>query len=240
MQELIQKYISAASPLAVFFAVIAGVVTSFSSCIFPLIPIIASYLGSRGEPSKFHNFLLAVFYVIGMSIVYTALGIMAALTGKMFGNVPSHPLVNLMVGNILILLGLSLLDVFKLPIPGFGTGAGTGKGHGILGILFLGMISGFVAAPCTAGVFQTIIDFIAQTKDVLFGGAVMFSYTIGLGFLLVVIGTVTGILSNLPKGGNWTAVIRKVFAFVMIATGEYFLIKAGLLWGVDTSSKLPT
>lgn len=221
---------STASPLAIFVAFAAGVATSFTPCIFPLIPIIVSYLGNRGEQSKLHNFLLAVCYVIGMSIVYTALGVLAALTGKFFGNVQAHPLVNLMVGNILILLGLSMLDVFKLPIPGFGTGAGIGKGHGILGALFLGLTSGFIAAPCSAAVFIAILTFVAQTKDVLFGGVVMFSYAMGLGLLLIIAGTFAGILSTLPKAGNWMVAIQKIFAFLMIAAGEYFLIQAGKLW----------
>ena len=229
-QETIEKYLATSSPLAVFVAFTAGVLTSFTPCVYPLIPIIISYLGSRGEQSKLHNFLMALFYVIGMSIVYTALGVLAALTGRMFGNVQSHPLVNLMVGNIFILLGLSLLDVFKIPIPGFGTGAGTGKGHGILGALFLGFTSGFIAAPCTAAVFLAILTFVAQSKDVIFGGLVMFSFSMGLGLLLIVVGTFAGILSALPKSGNWMAAIQKFFAFVMIAVGEYFLIKAGMLW----------
>lgn len=230
MEQTIQSYLASGSVLALAIAFAAGVVTSFTPCVFPLIPVVASFLGSRGEQSKLHNFLMSLFYVIGMSIVYTALGVLAGLTGQMFGNVQSHPVVNLLVGNIFILLGLSLLDVFKIPIPGFGAGAGTGKGHGIVGALFLGFTSGFIAAPCTAGVFGALLAYVWTSKNVIFGGLVMFSFAMGLGFLLIIVGTFAGILAALPKSGNWMTAVQKFFAFVLIAVGEYFLIKAGMLW----------
>ncbi len=226
----IDRYLASASFWALPLAFIAGILTSVTPCVFPLIPIIASYLGSRGEQSKSHNLLLSLAYVIGMSIIYTVLGILAALTGRMFGSVQTNPIVNLMVGNIFILLGLSLLDVFRIPIPGFGKAASPSKAHGILGSFFLGFTSGFIAAPCTAAVFLAILTFVARSKDVLYGGAVMFCFALGLGFLLIIIGTFTGILASLPKSGKWTLVIQKVFAFLMIVTGEYFLIKTGWLW----------
>lgn len=104
------------APLFAYLAVfVGGMLTSLTPCVYPVIPIIVGYIGGRGEKSKGRAFLLSLFYVIGMALTYAALGVFAALTGRLFGEAQQNPIVYLIVANIIILLGLSLLGVFVFP-----------------------------------------------------------------------------------------------------------------------------
>ena len=214
--------------LAVF---VGGILTSFTPCIYPLLPILIGYIGGTGERRKFQSFVLSLVYVTGMAITYAALGAIASLTGKLFGEIQSNPWVYLVVANIIILMGFSMLGVFTITTPVFLQGLQKGKGKkGMLGPFLLGMSSGLVAAPCTAAVMGTILTYVATRQNVLFGVTLLFVFAIGAGTLLLIAGTFAGLLLALPKPGMWTNIIQKIFGWFMIALGEYFLIKMGMLF----------
>lgn len=221
----------AGAPLFAYLAVfLGGMLTSLTPCVYPVIPIIVGYIGSRGEKSKGRAFILSLFYVIGMALTYAALGAFAALSGRLFGEIQSNPIVYLIVANIIILLGLSLLGVFVLPLPSFLKSSGPKKGKGVIGAFSLGLASGFVAAPCTAAVMGVLLAYVATQQNLVFGATLLFTFSLGMGVLLVLIGTFTGILAALPKSGAWMERIQKVFGYFMIGLGQYFLIQAGRLW----------
>ena len=229
IDDIVRQYLQTSSLMVFVFVFIAGVVTSFTPCIYPMIPIIVGYIGGRKEKSRLKSFTLSLSYVVGMAATYSALGAFAALTGQFFGQIQTHYVTNLIVGNIIILLGLSMLGVFTLPIPKFLSGP-TGvrkKRDGLFGALSLGFASGFVAAPCTAAVLAVLMTYVAKRQNIILGMSLLFSFALGMGFLLLLIGTFTGIMTALPKSGVWMERVQKAFGWFMIILGEYFLILAG-------------
>ncbi len=223
-----EVYIESSMLLSFISAFVGGVLTSFTPCVYPMIPITASFVcaGNIGG-SKLRGFVLSLAYVFGMAVVYSSLGIFAALTGRFFGEVSTNPYAYFIVANIIIACGLAMLDV--IPIPVLGGRAGATQGRGVAGAFLIGMASGFVAAPCTAPVLGVLLAYVATTQNVPFGGALLFFFSLGLGTLLVLVGTFSGILATLPRSGEWMLRLKKVMGFFMIALGEYFLIKMGEL-----------
>lgn len=209
---------------------IGGLFTSFTPCVYPMIPIIVGYIGGQEVSNKKGSFLLSFVYVLGLSLTYSALGALSALTGRIFGEVQHNPWIYIAVGNIILLFGLSMLEVFTIPLPSFNW-LGIGKGGGgIIGAFGLGMASGFIAAPCTVPILGVLLTFVATQQNILFGISLLFTYAIGMGALLILAGTFTGFLKSLPKAGKWMVAIQRIFGWLMIGIGEYFLIKAGMFW----------
>lgn len=207
---------------------LAGIVTSLTPCVYPMIPIIAGFIGARQEASTLKNFLLSLSYVIGMAVAFSILGAFASFTGKLFGQIQTSPIAHIIVGNIIILFGLATLGVFTMP------NLSTGKlpvniAKGIFGAFILGFASGFVAIPCTSAVLGAVLVYVASKQNVIFGISLLFTFAMGVGVLLILIGTFTGLLNMLPKSGNWLLRLQKAFGFFLIGLGEYFLIKAGML-----------
>ena len=100
----------------------AGVLVSFSPCVYPVMPLTASYIaGANAGGTRTRAFLISLVYVLGMAIVYTALAVGAALTGKIFGQIQSSAWLHLVVGILLIVLALMMFD--KIPMPALGKGA---------------------------------------------------------------------------------------------------------------------
>jgi len=229
--QLAQQYIESSSIMAYPIVLLGGVATSFTPCIYPVIPIIVGYIGGQERQSKLTGFTLSSSYVLGMALTYAALGAFAALTGKFFGQIQNNPIVYLLVANIIILFGLSMLGLFSIPLPSFMNRTGSVKKHrGLGGAFGLGLASGFITAPCTVAILGVLLTFIATKQNILFGITLLFSYALGMGFLLILAGTFTGFLTALPKSGMWMKRVQIVFGIFMLALGEYFLFQAGRLW----------
>ncbi|MFH0822483.1 MAG: cytochrome c biogenesis protein CcdA [Pseudomonadota bacterium] len=216
---------SALMSLAAAFA--GGVLASFTPCVYPMIPITAGYVGAGNlGGSKLRGFSLSLIYILGLAVTYACLGMFAALTGRFFGEIGSNPWVYFTVANIVIILGLGMLEVFTIPMVGLNFAA---KPAGKIGVFVMGLASGFVAGPCTAPVMGVLLAYVATTRDILFGGALLFVFALGMSVLLVAVGTFSGLVAALPRSGEWMVKIKKVMGFFMIALGEYFLVKTGQL-----------
>ena len=178
-----------ASPILAFMAVfLGGVLTSFTPCVYPMIPITIAYIGGRSGDSKLHGLSLSLFYVLGMAVTYAALGAFAALTGQFFGSASTNPILYIVVANIFIFLGLSMLDAFTLPIPSFLASRQPGKkAGGRIGAFLVGLLAGTVAAPCTAPVLGVVLTYVAAKQNVAYGVGLLFVFSIGLGTLLIII-----------------------------------------------------
>ena len=220
--------------IAVLAAYIGGVLASFTPCVYPVIPITVAYIGARSSSSRTKGFLLSIVYVLGMATVYTALGGFAAMTGKLFGQIQTNPWVYLTIANICILMGLSMLGVFMFSIrmPQFLTGfRPEKKSGGFVGSFLVGAVSGIIIGPCTTPVLAVLLSLIAARQSAVFGMSLMFVFAIGMGTLLVIVGTFSGLMSSIPRSGLWMTRINKIFGWILIGMGEYFLLKAGgMLW----------
>ena len=208
-------------------AYLAGVLVSFTPCIYPVIPITAAVIGGQRNISGARGFVLSLFFVLGLALTYSALGVFAALTGMLFGTIQTSPLTLGVLGGLFILMGLAMLDVFQLSLERYAPRNLTGGNRkGIFGSFMIGVTSGFILGPCTAPVLAVILGVVAARQSVFFGASLLFVFSLGVGSLLVLIGTFAGILASLPKSGAWMTGVKKLSGIVMLAAGAYFLYSA--------------
>ncbi|MCX5708805.1 MAG: sulfite exporter TauE/SafE family protein [Candidatus Omnitrophica bacterium] len=208
--------------VSVFFA---GVVLSFTPCVYPLLPVTAGYIGVAAKGSKLKGLFLSFLYVTGLALTYSALGLIAALTGKMFGRISSHPVTLLAVGIIFVLLGLSMFKVFAVYFPAVSRLSQV-KNKGGLSALALGMVSGLVASPCVAPALVAILAYLATTRNVVYGATLLMVFAYGMGLTLILIGIFSTALLHLPKSGRWMIYIERICALVLIGVGIYFIFNA--------------
>ncbi len=232
----LQEYLSATSLLAYPAAFVAGMLISFTPCVYPIIPIQLSFIGGqtatrdsgqRGRLSL-RGLTLSLLFVTGMSLVYAALGAFASLTGTLFGIWASSPWTYLVIGNVILVLALSMLDVFQIPMPQFLTGWNPErKGKGYLSAVLVGAASGLVVGPCTAPALGAALTYVGTKGNVVFGTSVLFVFAFGMGALMIVLGTFSGALAAMPRSGHWMVRMKKAFGIVMIVIAEYLLLQAG-------------
>ena len=207
------------------FVFLGGVVMSFTPCVYPLLPVTVGYIGARSSGSKLRGFILSVIYVTGVAITYSVLGLIAALTGRLFGLIAVHPISHIIAGIVFIIFGIALLDVFNISLPEVSL-QNRIKLTGFFSVFILGLVSGLVVGPCTAPALGAILIYIGSRQNIIYGMSLMFTFAYGVGTVLILAGTFSGLLVNLPKSGPWLVKIKKVCGLILILAGGYFLIKA--------------
>jgi thiol:disulfide interchange protein len=226
-----EPYVAGSAPVALAAAFGGGVLASLSPCVYPLIPIVTAYVGSRtgGEKTRTRAFLLSLAYVVGMAAVYSLLGMLAALTGSFFGQISTSPWALLLVANLLLLVALNILEVIPFP-TWFSRRPLEPSAGGVAGAFLVGAGSGLVASPCTSPVLLGLLTYVGTTQSVFYGGSLLFAFSMGMGILLVAVGTFSGVAAALPKPGAWMLGVKKALGVLMLILAEYYLIRAGQAW----------
>jgi thiol:disulfide interchange protein DsbD len=226
---------------------VAGLVTSLTPCIYPMIPITAGILAGaagqgaapggvdRAEPrarvSRGRMVGLTLTYAFGLALLYAVLGTVAGATGSLFGTVASNRWARLAIGNLLILFGLAMLDVFPVAGPRrLVAWAGRLGGGSYPAVLLLGASSGIVAAPCGAPAFAAVLTWVGSTGSAVMGFAYLFVFSIGMTALLIVVGLSSGALAALPRSGRWMVWVKKGAGVILLGTAEYYFVLAGQVW----------
>jgi len=228
LSETLQGQLEAGSMAAVFVVFAAGVLTSFTPCVYPMIPVTVTFIGGAAAGNRGRAVSLSLVYVSGMAVIYAALGMVTAMLGQTFGQMTRTPWVYGAVGLVIALFGVAMLDVISIPVPGF-AGEVQSKGArrgGYLGALLMGLAAGFVAAPCTAPVLGVLLFYVAGSRDVLWGGLLLLVFALGLGFLLMLLGIFSGVLAALPRAGAWMDRIKKGFGVGMLLVAAWFVYQA--------------
>jgi cytochrome c-type biogenesis protein len=226
--------------LAIPALFLGGVLTSLNPCIYPMIPITAAIVGGQeiggvnaagGPRSKLRPVLLTLTYVLGLAALYSILGVIAGMTGTLFGAVSTNPWLYFAMANLLMLSALAMLEVLPVPVPRWAIerASRAGTAGRFSGAFIMGAVSGLVAAPCGAPVMAAVLTWVASTQSGFLGFIYLFSFSVGMCALLVLVGISSGTLARLPRSGTWMTWIKRVFGFVMLGVAEYYLIKMGQL-----------
>lgn len=227
--ENFQVYLTGSPLLALGAVFVLGLLVSLTPCSYPLIPITVAYIGggSAGR-TRAQGFVLSLFYVLGLALTYAALGLISALANRVFGFAANSPVVLIVVGVLFVLLGLSMMDVFTLPMPQFLAGLQPKNRGGAVGAFSVGIVSGFIAMPCSTPALLAVLAYVFHKGSPVFGFLLMFVYALGFGVLFIVIGTSAATLAGLPKSGAWMVWIKRVCGAAMIIAGVYFSSTAAL------------
>jgi len=223
--------LSTGSVGVIFICFLAGVASSLTPCIYPLIPITIGILGSRQAESKLRGFALTLAYVFGIAATYATLGLVAAWTGSLFGSISSNPYVLLGVAAIIMVFALNMLDAFPINLTFLNSLLGSSQGKpGLMANFAYGLTFGLIASPCTAPPLAAILTWVGTTHSLVMGPVLLFAFALGMGSLLVVLGTFSTFVTRLPKSGEWMVKVKKIMGILMIIMAGYFTFQAGQLW----------
>ena len=219
--------------VAVPLLFLAGLVTSLNPCIYPMIPITAGTLAGVNVEGRTRRRTLGLTltYVSGLALFYALLGMIAGMTGSLFGTIGASFWARLLIGNLLLVFALAMLEVIPVRLPArLAAWAGSLGGGSFPAVFLLGATSGLVAAPCGAPAFAAVLTWVATTRSAVLGFVYLFIFSLGMTALLVVVGFFSGRIAALPRAGAWMAWIKKAAGVVLLIMAEYYFVKAGQVW----------
>ena len=211
--------------VATFFG--AGLLLAFTPCVLPMIPILSGIIAGDGDNvSTLRGFTLSLSYVLGMALVYTAAGIVAAAAGLQLQAAFNAPWVLILFAGLFVALALSMFGLFELQMPSsiqsrLAAASGNQKGGTLVGAFVMGALSSLIVTACVAPPLVATLTVIGQTGDMLRGGLALFAMSLGMGAPLLLVGASAGQL--LPKAGPWMEAVKGAFGFMMLALAIWML-----------------
>lgn len=215
--------------LAIVIMFLAGLATSITSCIYPMIPITVGVIGGSAgaDASRGRVAALTAAYVLGLAMLYAVAGLIAGLTGGFFGTIAASWWSRSLIAVLLLGFGLALLDVFSVPVPRrLLQWAATREGGSLPAVFVLGATSGIVAAPCGAPAFAAVLTWVATTGSGTLGFLYLFVFSLGMTALLVVVGMSTGLASRMPRAGIWMVWVKRFGGIILLAMAMYYFYQA--------------
>ena len=207
----------------------AGVLTSLTPCVYPMIPITAGIIGGSSGPNASRGRVLALTgaYVLGLAALYATAGLIAGLTGSLFGTISASWWSRGLVGMLLTVFGLAMLDVVPVPIPRRLLDRVAGlRGGSIPAVFLLGASSDLVAAPCGAPAFAAGLTWVSTTGSGTLGFVYLFVFSLGMTALLVAVGLFSGFAGRLPEPGLWTVWMKRLGGLILLMMAAYYFYGA--------------
>jgi thiol:disulfide interchange protein DsbD len=201
---------------------LGGLALNLTPCVYPVIPLTVGFFSREAGGSTARAFGLSSLYVLGMAATYSALGVAAALSGKLFGSLLQNPIVLTGIAGVLVLMALSMFGYWEIRMPSFLTNR-AGARAGAAGAFGMGLFVGVVAAPCVGGFIVGLLAFVAARQDPGLGLLLFFVLSLGLGLPYLFLGAFSRSLSRLPRAGAWMESVKKVFGWILLAMAAYFL-----------------
>jgi thiol:disulfide interchange protein DsbD len=213
--------------LAFFGIFLLGLGLNLTPCVYPMMSVTLALFGAREEKRILARVPAALVYMVGIAITYSLLGVVAAMTGTLFGAALQSPIVLVAIAVVLAAMALSMFGLFELQAPSsLLTKLGSNSAAGLLGVFFSGVMVGLFAAPCVGPPILALLAVVAQSGNPWFGFAAFFVLSIGLGLPYLVLGTFTGLLQRLPRSGAWMVWVKEVFGVLLLGVALFYLCLA--------------
>jgi thiol:disulfide interchange protein DsbD len=240
MLEQMESALQSGDLIVYLFCFLSGLMASFTPCTYPVLPLTVGYIGNAAAGRRGKAFTLSAILVLGMALVYAVLGLILVSIGSQFGAIWGNGYAVFAIAWFFILMALMLLDVLPFPTPRFLMNLQSQAGkhrEGYAGAFLVGGVSGLVVGPCTGPILMVVIAAVTTTINqatgigylwsILDGGLKLFLFGLGQGALILLCGVFAGLLSRLPKSGQWMVTIKKAFALLILIGSSLLLVYTG-------------
>jgi len=210
--------------LSIILVFLGGLALNLTPCVYPLIPITVGYFGGQTEGSTKKLVMMGFLYLIGMSLTYSVIGVITALSGAIFGSLLQNTFVIIFIALVFITLSLSMFGVYEFKLPDALVAKAGGAKGGYYGAFFMGLTMGIVAAPCIGPFVLGLVTYVAAKADPYFGFLMFFVLSLGLGLPYLILAVFSGKIKKLPKSGEWMNAVKHIFGFILLGMALYFIL----------------
>lgn len=207
--------------LAAIFAI--GLALNLTPCVYPMLSVTVSIFGAQTDTRVALVFFKALVYVLGIATTYSALGVLAALTGGLFGGLMQSPWVLATIAVLLTALALSMFGLYEIrPPAALMNRLGGTTTVGLAGVYISGLVVGVFAAPCIGPPIIALLAMVGARGDPWFGFGAFFVLSLGLGAPYLILGAFSGLLKRLPKSGAWMVWVKKIFGVALLGVAAFY------------------
>lgn len=213
------------SLLILLLCFLGGVVASLSPCGIGMLPIVVSYIGSSSEKRTSKNIIQIIFFIIGLSVCLTAIGLVCALTGQIF-DATSRVYFVLILTSLIMIFGLNLVGLLDINFPVLIKKFPQSDKHNFITYpLLLGMVFALAASPCSTPILAGIMAAASMSANFIYAALMLFLFSLGQGVIILIAGLFTSVLKNLSSAAKYTDILTKISGVVLILFAIFLYYK---------------
>jgi len=204
---------------------LGGVIASLSPCSLAMLPLIIGYVGGYSKETPLRTFLQLCCFILGTAIVFTAIGIICALTGSVFASAFGGYF-TLIIASLLLVMGLKLLEILDFETPTIIKSMPTNSNNSIyLYPILLGIAFALAGTPCSTPILAGIMAFAAIGKNLTLAILMLFLFALGQGVILILAGIFTSTLKNMKSLARFTEILLKISGVLLVLVSIYMFWK---------------
>lgn len=226
MENYVQLFTGEGSlPLLFWLSFLGGLVASFSPCSLAMLPLIVGYVGGYSDGKSAKTLLQMIFFVLGSAIVFSIIGIICALTGKVFASFLGGWF-GLILASIIMVMGLKLVGILDFEMPVIIKEMPKNEGHNtFLYPMILGAVFALAGTPCSTPILAAIMAFASLSASLAQSVIMLFLFAIGQGLILIFAGFLTSRLKNWKGFYKFSDWLLKISGVLLILAALYIFYK---------------
>lgn len=226
MENYVQLFTGEGSlPLLFWLSFLGGLVASFSPCSLAMLPLIIGYVGGYSEGKSVKTLLQMMFFVLGSAVVFSIIGIICALTGKVFASFIGGGF-GLILASIIMIMGLKLVGVLDFDMPVIIKEMPKNEGRNtFLYPMLLGAVFALAGTPCSTPILAAIMAFASLSASIAQSVVMLFLFAIGQGLILIFAGFLTSRLKNWKGFYKFSDWLLKISGVLLILAALYIFYK---------------
>lgn len=223
---LLQRSFRSKNYLLLFgLLLLIGLAVNLTPCVYPLIPVTLSFFSGQAGGNRATRIQLGLMYMFGIAATYGLTGGIAAAAGASFGALFTQTWFLVFLGALMIVLALSMFDLYQLTLPPFVTKHLKGR-SGPVGALIMGLLVGVAAAPCAGPLIAAVFAEAAKLRDTTLAVLMFTTVGLGIGIPYLILGSAASGAKALPKAGGWMKTVKALLGLVVIGVGLSYLMQA--------------
>lgn len=200
-----------------------GVIASVSPCSLSMLPLIVGYVGGYSKEKPAKTFIQMIMFVMGTAVVFSVIGLVCALTGKVF---VGNPYFSLIISSIILVMGLKILGVIDFEIPVIIKEMPKNRcNNDFLYPLILGSAFALIGTPCSTPILAGIMAFASMSANVVNAVIMLFLFSLGQGLILIFAGVITSKLKDSENFYKFSDGIMKICGILLIFVSVYIYYK---------------
>ncbi len=226
MQNYVELFTSQGNIILLFWlSFLGGLIASVSPCSLAMLPMIIGYIGGYSKEKPSRTLLQMIFFVLGTAIVFTIIGIICALTGKVFVSFAGGYF-GLIIAAIVMIMGLKLVGFLDFELPVIIKEIPQNKAQSIyLYPILLGAVFALAGTPCSTPILAAIMAFASLSASLAQAVIMLFLFAIGQGLILILAGFLTSRLKNWKGFYKISDVLLKISGVLLILASLYIYYK---------------
>lgn len=221
------QYLQSSQSIILFLLIsfLGGVLSSISPCSLGMIPLIVGYVGGYGDKDRFKTFIQLSSFVLGLATVLSIIGIICALSGKVFVSFGGAYWV-LFLASLILIFGLNLLGLIELNLSPLVKRIPKGNSASLFIYPFMvGSLFAFAASPCSTPILAGIMSFATLSKNLFLAGLMLFCFSLGQGIIVVLAGLFASFLKEIRNFAPISEILMKISGFLLILAAFLIYIK---------------